>query len=169
MKIEHMLNRIMAVILAAVLALPVSVFAADEVSPEAELQADPAAPASELAADEEDQETEQPGGVIDSLVEDLEPMIGFLENVTIDENPSGTVEINWNEYDGAVYYEISSPKINNGTAIRMKGTSHTFTGLEHGAVYDFVIVALDWNEGVIVQSAMWIETVALRVSVIGSV
>lgn len=168
MKKEHMLNRIMAVILAAVLALPVSVFAVDEVSPEAELQAEPAAPASELAADEEDQETEQPGAVIDSLVEDLEPMIGFLENVTIDENPSGTVEINWNEYDGAVYYEISSPKINNGSAIRMKGTSHTFTGLEHGAVYDFVIVALDWNERVIAQSAISIETVPFRVSFIES-
>lgn len=166
-----MLNRIMAVILAAVLALPVSAFAADEVSPEAELQAEPAALASELATDDESQETEYPDSdteSIDSLVEKLEPKIGLLENVTIDENPSGTVDISWDEYDGAYFYEISSPKINNGSAIRMKGTSHTFTGLEHGVVYDFVIVALDWNERVIAQSAVSIETVPFRVSFIES-
>ena len=79
MKKEHMLNRIMAVILAAVIALPVSAFAADEVSPEAELQAEPAAPASELATDDESLETEDPDIAtesIDSLVNGLEPKIG---------------------------------------------------------------------------------------------
>ena len=168
MKNRHMLNRIMAVILAAVLALPVSIFAADDMSPEAELQAETAAPASELVMNDESLEEEYSDSDIDSLVHGLEPKIEFLENVTIEENPSGTVEINWDEYDEAVFYEISSPKINSGSALRIKENSHTFTGLEHGVVYDFVIVALDWNERVIAQSAVSIETAAFKVSFIES-
>ena len=163
-----MLNRIMAVILAAVLALPVSIFAADDMSPEADLQAESASPVTELVTDDESLEEEYSDSDIDSLVHGLEPKIGFLENVKIEENPSGTVELGWDKYDEAVYYEISSPKINNGSPVRLKSNSHTFTGLEHGTVYDFVIVALDWNERVIAQSAISIETAEYKVSFIES-
>ena len=68
-----MFSRIIAVMLAAVLALPTAVFAADNI----------------------DQAAERPSGKVASKVEQLEPMVGFLENVTINEDPSGTVEIRW--------------------------------------------------------------------------
>ena len=142
MRNRHMLSRILAFILAVTLALPAAAYAADD----------------------ESREEKHPNGVVESLVEQLEPRIGFLENVTIDENPRGTVEISWDKYDDASFYEISSPAIKNGSATRTKKTSQTFTGLMHGAKYDFVIVALDWNERVIAQSAVSIKTVANRIN-----
>lgn len=136
-----MFSRIMAVILAAAFVLPTAVFAADDM----------------------DQAAERPSGKVASKVEQLEPMVGFLENVTINEDPSGTVEIRWDKYDEANHYEISSPAINKGTAVRTVNTSKTFTGLEHGVKYDFVIDAFDFMGRRIAQSAVSIETAPYKV------
>lgn len=141
MRNSRLLSRIMAVILAAVLALPAAAFAADDMG----------------------QETESTTGKIASEVEKLEPMIGFLENVVISENPSGTVEISWDKYDRARFYEVSCSAISR-YAVRTEECSKTYSGLKHGAKYDFVIAAYDFMGRKIAQSAVSIETAAYRIS-----
>jgi len=135
-----MFSRIMAVILAAALAFPTAAFAADDMG----------------------QAAERPRGKVAAEVEKLEPMVGFLENVAISENPSGTVEISWDRYDMASFYEVSCTAISRYPT-RTKACSQTFRDLKHGAKYDFVINAFDFMGRRIAQSAVSIETVPYRV------
>lgn len=90
--------------------------------------------------------------------------IGSLENISIEENPSGTVNITWDRYDGASCYEISSPAINNGTAVETENNSQTFTGLSHGARYEFVIAAVDENGSTAAQGEISITTAAYKIN-----
>ena len=184
-------TRITAIILAVVMVLPTAVFAVDEtpegVSPEAVPETElntvtpgekenPEAPADlqteqteeagekvlsepaepEAAPDQEVDAEEQPGE------ETEEPAV--LEGLSIEENPMGTVELKWDAFEGAAYYESSSPQIEEGAPVRTEECTQTFSGLGHGASYDFVVAAYDENEVMIAQSAISIDTVAYRIT-----
>ena len=138
MKDKRFITRLIAVILSAALTMPTAVFALEE-------------------SVSEDVPAE-------SVV--MEP--GLLENLTITENPLGTVELRWAEYTGADYYEVSSPGINGNAAARTKAAQKTFTGLKPGRNYDFAVTAFDSSGRVIARGAVSIKTTAYRINFIES-
>ena len=78
-------------------------------------------------------------GQLDAAVDET----AYLENISIEENPMGTVEIIWDALEGAVYYEVTSPGVNEGEAVRTEEPMYTAEGLDHGADYDFTLAAFD--------------------------
>lgn len=89
---------------------------------------------------------------------------GFLTSVAIEENPTGTVTVRWNAFDNAEYYEVSSSSVNGGKAVRTEKCSQQFSGLKHGARYDFTIRAFDENDEVTANGAISITTAAYRIN-----
>ena len=89
---------------------------------------------------------------------------GFLTSVAIEENPTGTVEVRWNAFDNAEYYEVSSSSVNGGKAVRTEKCSQQFSGLKHGVRYDFTIRAFDENDEVAANGAISITTAAYRIN-----
>lgn len=169
MRNSRIMTRLMAILLATAMLLPASGFALDDTG--AAEPAEPAAVEEAVTETEEEQVTE--GG---SESEPEEPQTeepeeepaepGFLQNIKIEENPTGTVDIRWDAFSGAEYYEVSSPGI-NGVA-RTVNCTQSFTGLNHGVVYDFIIKAFDSNGKLTAQGAISIRTVAYKINFIES-
>ena len=128
---KSILTKLITLILAAALLMPTAAFALEDTDID-----------SSEGAIQEIESTE----IVDGQEEgsDVEPTEqGTLSNLIIEENPTGTVEIDWDSYSGAAYYEVSSPAINGGEAVRTSSCCQTFSGLKHGADYDFIIVDAD--------------------------
>ena len=158
----------MALILSAALTLPAAVFALEE-SGEEELPGNVTETETVTEAESGTEETEEaagdpaeeiPGEPADETP--AEPMAepGFLQNLTIEENPTGTVEIRWDAYDGAAWYEVTCAGINGGEAVRTESVEQSFPGLSPDCDYDFVITAYSESGEVIAQGAISIKTVA---------
>lgn len=179
-------NRLIVLVLSAVLALPMAVYAVDgteegtpaEDVPEvdmniemnteneaadAETTEEPAelkdAAPQEAAPEQAEagiiaQEEISPESALDAAVDET----AYLENISIEENPMGTVEIIWDALEGAVYYEVTSPGVNEGEAVRTEEPMYTAEGLDHGADYDFTLAAFDEKDTVIARGAVSITT-----------
>ena len=172
-------SRLLALVLSAVMALPMAVYAVDgteegipaEDVPEVNMniEMDTEGPAAEEETGEESPEPAESGitaeqetapeAALDAAVD--EP--AYLENLSIEENPMGTVEINWDAFEGAVYYEVSSPGVDGGEAVRTEEPTYTAEGLDHGANYDFTLAAFDENDTVLARGAVSIKTEAYKI------
>ena len=172
-------SRLLALVLTAVLALPMAVYAVDgteegipaEDVPEVNMniEMDTEGPAAEEETGEESPEPAESGitaeqetapeAALDAAAD--EP--AYLENLSIEENPMGTVEINWDAFEGAVYYEVSSPGVDGGEAVRTEEPTYTAEGLDHGANYDFTLAAFDENDTVLARGAVSIKTEAYKI------
>ena len=113
-------SRLLALVMSAVLALPMAVYAVDEQA--------------------------------------------YLENLSIEENPMGTVEISWDAFEGAVYYEVASQGVDGGEAVRTEEPFYTASGLDHGADYDFTVTAFDENDAVIARGDVSVRTEAYKIN-----
>jgi len=187
MKDRCLKTRIITILLALVLVLPVPVFGTEEAG--AAVNEDPVTETEftdENVTGEEDgtaagtengdgdvtpdetgaENGDGTGNVIEPEAEpeDEPAEPGTIENVTIEENPSGTVVIEWDAFSGAVCYEVSSLAIDEGAPVMTEECSQTFTGLKHGADYDFVIAAYDENDAMIAVGTVHIKTVAFSVT-----
>ena len=87
----------------------------------------------------------------------------MLTGLTAEENPTGTVELAWEPFEGASYYEASSPQLGDGETAITEECVYEFSGLDHGRTYDFAVAAYDVNDEVIAQSAVSIKTVAYKI------
>ena len=181
-------KRLIAIILAFALILPTAVFAADETgegafteeAPEVEIstEAPEEAPETPEATgdlqSEEDAEVPpeaadpeiaaEPDAIPEEQPETANEEPAVLEGISAEENPTGTAEITWNAFEGASYYSVSSPQINDGEAVRTDGCVQSFSGLDHGVTYDFVVAACDENDTVMAQGAVSLETVAYKIN-----
>ncbi|MBQ3371235.1 MAG: hypothetical protein IJG48_09565 [Mogibacterium sp.] len=86
-----------------------------------------------------------------------------LENLTIEENPMGTVEIIWDAVEGAAYYEVASPGVNGGEPAVTEEAMCTVSGLDHGVAYEFNVAACDESGTVVAEGDVSITTVAYRI------
>ena len=153
---KRFISRILTLVLAVAIAFPGAAFAADEAAEDAVPAADPAA------------ELEAEPAVAEPLAEQPEENaaggseIAVLAGLTAEENPTGTAGLTWEPFEGAAYYEASSPQINGGEPVRTEECTYSFSGLDHGATYDFAVAAYDENGAVIAQSAVSVDTVAYK-------
>lgn len=158
-------TKLIALLLAAVMVLPTAAFADDEAQGELPQETETQAEETGEELPEETPETETPAEAPadEPAVDDnVEPAI--LENLTIEENPTGTVEIKWDAVEGAAYYEVASPGVDDGAAARTEETAHTISGLGHGVDYDFTVAAFDENGKTIALGAISIKTVAYHIN-----
>lgn len=185
--------KILALVLAVTIAFPGTAFAADEtggaladgvpaIGLEAENTEGGAENTEQVTGDPEDlsegtteegsepevlpQENAEPSDTEEPAepAGDGEAEIAVLAGLTAEENPTGTVELTWEAFEGAAYYEASSPQINDGEAARAEECVQSFSGLDHGAAYDFIVTAFDENGEALAQSAVSIDTVAYRIN-----
>ena len=180
-------TKLIALLLAAVMVLPTAAFADDEA--QGELPQETETEAEMTAGEPEDQQTD-PGEATETQAEETgeelpeettetetpaeapadEPAVddnvepAILENLTIEENPTGTVEIKWDAVEGAAYYEVASPGVDDGAAARTEETEHSISGLGHGVDYDFTVAAFDENGKTIALGAISIKTVAYHIN-----
>ena len=166
MKDKRFITKLIALILSVAMTLPAAVFALEETGTE---EIPDAVTGTEAPVVEDSQtENEAPPEPAAEPEEEVpeEPVVepGFLEKLTIVENPMGTVELKWAEYAGSDHYEVSSPGINGGAAARTKAAKKTFTGLKPGHNYDFAVTAFDSNGGVTARGAVSIKTTAYRIN-----
>lgn len=162
-------NRIIALLLSAVMVMPAAAFAADEtddgadpeVIPEIEMITDAPAEGEETPGEPDDaQQEEAVAGPADAQT----PEPALLTGLSAEENPTGTVELRWDAFGGAAYYGTSSPQINDGEAVWSGECAQTFSGLDHGVIYDFAVAAYDSDGAVIAQGVVSIETVAYKIN-----
>ena len=169
MKNNRIMTKLISFMLAAAMMLPGGVFALDDTGA--------TEPAEATAVEETITETAEDQVLEDGSKSDPEELqteeseeepaeLGFIQNIEIEENPTGTVDIRWDAFSGAEYYEVSSPGI-SGIA-RTVNCTQSFTGLNHGVVYDFIIKAFDGNERLTAQGAISIRTVAYKINFIES-
>ena len=162
MKDGRFRHSIMIMLLALTLVLPVPVFGADETGADG---SEEPVPADEVTTEVTEGAEDQGEIYVPAETDEPEPSVpGFLENITIEENPSGTVVIEWDRYEGAAYYEVSSSAIDGGEAVRTEECTQTFTGLKHGVDYDFVIAAYDAEGVQTAQGAISIKTAAYKIT-----
>ena len=155
--------------------LPTAVFAIDEtgeedaeaapmIETELEVPEEPEA-AEELPEEEEEPEfTEEEDIILDEEEpQEVTTEPAYLENITIEENPMGTVVIRWDAFEGAAHYETASPGLNDGEAVVTEKPKCTVSGLKHGADYDFTVAACDENGDIIARGAVSITTEPYRI------
>ena len=185
---KSILIKIATLILAAAMVMPSAVFALDETGTDGIIE-DAAAsefsdeePASEEIAVEEQEMQDKEGEsdddpVIqqeegesddDPIIQEEEsesddgPAVRLLKNVTINENPSGTVKIKWSSDSEAKYYEVTSRELN--TTVRTENCSQIFRGLNNGTRYVFEISAFDEDDRLIAQGTASITTNAFSIT-----
>ncbi len=86
-----------------------------------------------------------------------------IRNLAIEENPTGTAEITWDAFNGAAFYEVTSPGVRYGEAKRAEEPFCTVSGLDNGVTYIFTVTAYSEDYDILARGKISIKTVEFKI------